>query len=479
MHNSRKLDSSSLVPDKSSQSGTSFQSEVNDRLSVCGQQGRKTSTRSITSDIAIPRPKSASFFAVNRHIKCAICNTETDIPVGGLSRLPKNTLFERVIEKEISKQNRDWEKKAVCNLCNLNVPPKGYCNECQLNLCNFCLDGHLRQRMTSTHEIKSVNFLTSPSKQFSKGNKKCLIHPNVNIKLYCTSCQQVACSECLIVIHRGHKCEPIQKALKVYTKVLTDRLNRVRPLSDYANFTISKLSGATKKIEVKCDMVRSEVEFFLRDYEEAVDVHRNTLLNQIEKAKAMKLEGIKSQKFDLELRSAEAQTAIEFAENLLNNGSDIEIMSFVGVLLKRFDYCQKSKVPLDAKVSESLRFLSEVRAPATTAQNNIPLYGIITTQTACPKFCTLEDKGLSNLKVNRRMELMLFSRDSNEKQLCHGGLNVTVELKYKDLSGRAVETQISDKRDGSYVISFVPDAAGIMKMAIFISGKAIKVMLNS
>lgn len=66
---------------------------------------------------------------------------------------------------------------------------------------------------------------------------------------------------------------------------------------------------------------------------------------------------------------------------------------------------------MDIKVSDSLQFLSEVKAPSNSAQNNIPLYGIITTQTPYAKLCVLEStQGLANLRVNKKAELVLLSR---------------------------------------------------------------------
>ena len=166
-----------------------------------------------------------------------------------------------------------------------------------------------------------------------------------------------------------------------------------------------------KKVDKRCDAVRQEVEAHLFDYQKALDHHRNTLLLQVQRAREMKVASIQSQSADLEKRSAEAKAAIEFTEMVMQNGSDIEIMSFVGMILKRFEYCEKSTVPLDANVSDSLRFLPEIRAPATSAQNNIPLFGIITTQTADPNFCTIEGVGLTNLKVS--LLIPRFSNNSN------------------------------------------------------------------
>lgn len=188
--------------------------------------------------------------------------------------------------------------------------------------------------------------------------------------------------------------------IKIDFQTRIPSLFQARPSSDYATLTISKLMAINKKIDRKCDSVRQEVEAHLYDYQKALDHHRNTLFHQVQRAREMKVAAIESQSADLEQRSSETRTAIEFAELVLENGSDLEIMSFIGIILKRFDHCEKSKVPLDAIVNDSLRFLPDIRAPSTSAQNNIPLFGIITTQTADPNLCTIEGRGaLSHLKV--------------------------------------------------------------------------------
>uniref|UniRef100_A0A336KEH2 CSON008495 protein n=1 Tax=Culicoides sonorensis TaxID=179676 RepID=A0A336KEH2_CULSO len=82
--------------------------------------------------------------------------------------------------------------------------------------------------------------------------------------------------------------------------------------------------------------------------------------------------------------------------------------------------------------------------------------------------------GLLNLRIHKKAELILVSKDNNDRQMCHGGLTLIVELKYKDSSSRTIPVQVSDKRDGTYIISFIPDAAGIIILTITINGKPIK-----
>lgn len=219
---------------------------------------------------------------------------------------------------------------------------------------------------------------------------------------------------------------------------------------------------------------QNEIEQFLKDYFEALEAHKETLLRQIAKAKESKHMSILEQQEYLEKRANEAKQANMFAENLLASGSEVEILTFVGTLQRRFDHCQKSKTSIDPKIPDAFRFLPEIRAPATQAQHNIPMYGIIATQLPDPKWCVLEIEEPIILRVHRRAELRMISKDCDDRRLCHGGITLLVEAKYKD-GKDFVATQISDKRDGAYSIAFTPDSVGLILMTIRIQDKDIRV----
>lgn len=46
-----------------------------------------------------------------------------------------------------------------------------------------------------------------------------------------------------------------------------------------------------------------------------------------------------------------AMDAMRFSQDLLEIGADVEILSFVGILLSRLEFCQRFKPPVDPKVS--------------------------------------------------------------------------------------------------------------------------------
>lgn len=181
-----------------------------------------------------------------------------------------------------------------------------HCLTCILNLCTLCKDAHERQKNTTKHNIKNIMELRRARKEHnakiidnSKFILKCSMHPGFDIKSFCTICLQVACTDCLILLHKGHKHEPISKSVNYYSRILRESVDQTRPLCNYAEHSIGKLNEIAKSINRKCDEIQSEVEEFMANYFEAVEVHKSTLLQQVHRARESKVEMILEQQLDL------------------------------------------------------------------------------------------------------------------------------------------------------------------------------------
>ncbi|XP_053958790.1 uncharacterized protein LOC128863584 [Anastrepha ludens] len=416
-----------------------------------------------------------------RHINCSICKYSTVIPVGGIRQLPQNLLLVRKIEAIKEEIGDEVLTKVWCSLCFDETNATYHCTSCTLNLCTLCKESHERQRNTADHRIRNIMELRRARKQqqpLADDNKnvtlKCGMHPGFEMKSFCNSCLQIACADCLVLLHKGHRHESIAKAFTNYSKLLHDAVDHTRPLCNYAEHTIERMNEIAKRINKRCDDAQMQIETFIRQYFEAIEVHRKTLLQQVHRARESKVEMILEQQLDLEKRNNESIDALRFAQELTDNGSDVEVLSFLNILLRRFEYCQQFKMPVDPKISESLHFLPHIRAPATKAQNDIPLFGIITMQTVDSSLCTLQWEGFSQLRLNKRVELLLQSRDADGVGLCHGGLLIQTLLKYKEANSKCLPVEIADNRDGTYGIGFTPDTEGALVLTITINDKPIK-----
>ncbi|KAH8378050.1 hypothetical protein KR093_008687 [Drosophila rubida] len=420
-----------------------------------------------------------------RCIRCHVCQYATELPaVGGVRQLPQNFMLVRRIEALRLQAGDDVISRVWCSLCSDEISATYHCISCTLNLCSLCKEAHERQRSTANHHLRNIMELRRARKQKQQqlglGDSshlllKCGLH-GFELKAFCVPCQQLACSDCLVLQHRNHRHETIAKAavqLQV-AKQLREAADQTRPLCQYAEHSIERLNEIARGINARCDDIQAQVEGYMNSYFEALQSHRNTLLQQISRARESKIELILNQQLELEKRTQQALDAMRFSQELCDIGAEVEMLSFARILLRRFEYCQQFKPPVDPKISDSLHFLAKIRAPATKEQHDIPLYGIITMQTVEPTLCTLHWEGFSQLRLHRKVQLMLLSRDRDGVALCHGGLEIHCMIKYKELNAKFLPIEVADHRDGTYGITFTPDTQGTLMLTVSINERQIK-----
>lgn len=86
----------------------------------------------------------------------------------------------------------------------------------------------------------------------------------------------------------------------------------------------------------------------------------------------------------------DAKDATAFIDELLNDGTDVEVLSFAKHVLKKLESCRADE-NYDLKISDSVQFLpTEI---VDNPESCYPLYGVITTQTVSPKHCILNTEG--------------------------------------------------------------------------------------
>lgn len=91
----------------------------------------------------------------------------------------------------------------------------------------------------------------------------------------------------------------------------------------------------------------------------------------------------------LQRRVRGARDVAAFVDELLNEGTDVEVLSFARPILGRLDACtteNEEAASPELKASESLQFLPEEVAPG---EGTCPIYGVLTTQQVSPRHCVL------------------------------------------------------------------------------------------
>nr|CAD7463770.1 unnamed protein product [Timema tahoe] len=322
-----------------------------------------------------------------RTLTCPTCEAENKLPPRGILGLPPDYVLQHRLV--LASLNKDINQ-LLCDLCTTDSPASVRCTDCLTNLCVFCCEAHQRQRVTACHEVLPIHEARQRGISRLRRQAMCPSHPDQELELFCGPCCQVICQECCLDTHKGHLCEPASRVAHVYTSRVKEAVERARPLAEQALVSLERLKVMEHRIEVRCNQVQGEVQKFLELYMSALEEHGRSLHLQVQQARESKLQTLHSQQVNLQRCGEDARTAVKFAEDLLTDGSQIELLSFVGPILHRLDWCLgKKKGPesdglIEARESDCIQFLPGERAGII---DSFTLYGVVTTQTVSPQHC--------------------------------------------------------------------------------------------
>ncbi|KAJ8958949.1 hypothetical protein NQ318_019720 [Aromia moschata] len=360
----------------------------------------------------------------------------------------------------------------LCDLCTSDISAISRCMECAISFCDHCEEVHLRQKSSADHEVLSLD--EAREKGITKVRRQimCMGHPDLELSVFCSTCCQVICRECVSVSHRGHTCESASRAAKSHLSKLRLAADRAKNVLEETAVAASRLNSTSKKIEAQCNKVQSEVEKFIEDYIRSVEEHKLGLLEQIRQVREEKLQRISQEKMKLQRRIKDARDVAYFLDELLSEGTDVEVLSFVNPVMSKMERCEKSEPTREMSYCQSLQFLPEetVKCP----DSFYAVYGVLTTQNVSLKNCRLSVESLQNLRVGKKAEAILETRDNSDMPVDRGGEAVTAEIRHRDAGvSRPLIVSVHDRRDGTYCISFVPDVAGKLLLNVNIKGQHI------
>lgn len=463
------------------------------------------------------------------YILCPICNRKTSLNRQGVMGLSPNFIIQhRLVLSTLNDENT----RLLCDLCAGEVTASHRCSDCLVNMCPMCSELHNRHN-NHNHELLTLKEVRQRGLMRIHRSIMCLNHPERDLSTFCCQCSQVVCSECVRTHHASHLCEPASRAAISRIGRIHKSLQRAQMATKRERLFVEKLRNARQTIETKCRRVEKQVEQWIEEYRRTIEDHRSELIKQINRIREDKLSSISSLQYILEEHLQEADTSISFTENLLEEGSDVEVLTFIGTLLKKLDRFEHSSmetaslVKNDVHVNEilnqedNIRRIKEMhhkddkeeleempvgvveflpREGIVNLETRIPMiFGILTEQIVDTNKSSIRLKGLESTRINTETTINIICRDKEDNQMTYGGERLELEIRHtpkqicaerkhcnndaKDSEEQFTKNnnktkildtpQIEDKRDGTYRIKFTPNESGTYVISVGIHGQHI------
>ncbi|XP_013774819.1 tripartite motif-containing protein 45-like isoform X2 [Limulus polyphemus] len=478
------------------------------RLMSHGASEYESKKSSFSSLLTLDRSSSqGSSLSRGVQVLCPSCNSIVDVTRDGVQGLTPNYLLRRKITKN---EVQVTSKSTSCDMCTAVAEAVSYCQDCTVRLCSFCAEAHRRQKQSATHFLSTLE--EAREKELFADYKKhiCLLHKSSEVSSWCESCRQMVCDRCTIDNHRDHQINDLSKVYESKTQLLKKLMDYVVRRKIDIEEALENIQEVQKQLSDQIEQSREEVERFIAAYIRAVETHHQHLLQHIQRVEVGRQRVLRLQRLQLEQLFTDLNHWENFVQELLQDGDVPEVMGVYRPVQKRLFHLARLNPPLQPRVSPALSFLPQEQVGDV---DGYLLYGVVSSQSACPSLCFIQDAGLKMIKAGCKTEITLFVRDSDDQPVIHNRTNIHVELRrltttfdsrestlrksqislesskplvlyHMNIQGRERSNnrttrhqdhvEVTTQKDGSHILSFTATQTGNFRLHVTVNGQDIK-----
>ncbi|XP_059145685.1 E3 ubiquitin-protein ligase TRIM56-like isoform X2 [Physella acuta] len=184
-----------------------------------------------------------------REFTCPLCRKRTQLPIGGVKKLPDNFLVSSLGEVVARQKPSKFPFCDICKLVNRkHREATSKCIDCNKLLCKQCVDMHKETKVTQNHSLFDVEI---------EKDIECKEHQDEVVRFYCEPCQTCICVLCTFNEHKDHEITQFNEAVSKYKENIQDLLGSCKGKIDIYDRQLALLN--------KCEGVIKSAEQRIRD----------------------------------------------------------------------------------------------------------------------------------------------------------------------------------------------------------------------
>lgn len=443
---------------------------------------------------------------IDEHEKQQRGTLEPTSPVDPQAKSPKN----QQQQQEEKEKQKSQPKRILCELCDESDAQAAivHCDECGFYMCDLHMHAHKATRTTKTHNLVSVEdyllsqgggvggdandaetllqqhrlasaaAVASTSSNPGATSRRtvfCSEHPTETMKIYCETCDLAACALCALVIHKDHVYEFANQSIDKHRALLAKQLETTKGSTPNLNRSLERINELERSIQKKADALEREVRQNFREYVRLLEQRERLVLEQLASARRTKSRILDKQREQLVAASDEFKRDCAYTEDMLQLGTDIEVLSTKQFLMSRLNDIRElcapetvlSKVPAEDDVLEFRCDRDEFEDLLATAT------GRIVATTPSNVYSIAEGPGLNVAVRGKRTEFLVLLRDWIDQECTQGGDDVSVKITHVE-SSQIISPLIYDNKNGTYLVSYRSDYQGELSIEVFLRGEQLK-----
>ena len=391
--------------------------------------------------------------------RCPDCQEDVSIPEGNrFDNLPTSFLHNSLLSLLAVRQTGDGSEIS-CGICKKKSAENSYCFDCEKLMCPDCVNAHevFQAAAFEGHKV-------TPVKQFQSQDYEALLkrqsfcsqqyHEREVTRFYCVECQTCVCQICVKTDHKNHNVDPLEKAAdREKANIMAGVELMIEKRKVYSD-VMRQLEETASKLEANVTTaIREVIQSGERMITKIREGERETIA-ALKHTRGSRTESLDCARKQVQSSTKQVEQAVEFANNLVQGSSSLEIMQSKNDLEQRFQNLNNTPVPA-LPVSSFVKFVS------TIAPESLSLGFIATSETVV---------GLTdNFQAGLEAEFMICPNISEEELTSETQRKFHVEVLVKP--AEKVESLIvCEKEDGNFQVKFIPKVPGTYNITVKING---------
>ncbi len=308
----------------------------------------------------------------------------------------------------------------------------------------------------------------------SNASPSCEKHDGEILKLFCQTCDQLICRDCAIIDHRDHKYSFIKDIFPAVKEKILDIVQNSRE-------KICALESSIETIKVQEDIlqknsvdVNGEIDSFIDKQIELLQQKRQSLKDELQKSISAQKETLAAQMESMQTSLGCLKSSVEFTEEALTKGSEVEIMSTKNEMVKQLT--ELNSATSGFKPRERTYYRLETDSPVI----NLAALGKVAIMGEYDEEYELLIKNTPGMTLSKDLRTVrntyrdnpvetFYIRPKSKSSTLDQASKVQVTIIASD--SKKVQVPVTNDPDGSFSFCYRPDRFGDHKIDVLINGR--------
>ena len=408
-------------------------------------------------------------------LSCPTCRQSTVLPQAtGVSGLQSAFHIHHLLEIKDALEKVKEPQKVKCDKCKTPQPATSYCRDCGEFICATCTTVHKQWVAFAKHEVVAMEQFESKVKQLDvlkKVTLYCPLHQGKELEIYCETCEELICHNCIVKKHRDHHYDLVSDTFEKHKAEITTSLDKVEEKLGLTNEALEQLDVRSQDLDDQQAAIEENIQRERKLLIEAIEARTTELMGKADSYTKMKKKNLAAQRYELETVQTQLASCLSFVRDSLKGGSEGEVMKMKNGVMKQMKEMTDNFKPdmLPPCENANVNFTSSLPIQV----NQLQQFGRVYLKIASPEKCYATGKGLETAELGERATAVLNVVDEKGKACAVAVESLSCEL-VSETTGEKKDCSVKKTGDSQYEISYQPASRGRHQLHIKVEGDHIK-----